>query len=199
MGCFALLAVARAANNFVPVKLPHGVQVALPRYSKNLSSTQRMTIDSRVQTSNERVGIFDYSSDLNYGANYYDDSGKTAGSMNIRYYPDSQISLAEARTAEQSDVRELDRALRESIVKASRANGLSVLAWNGTSKKVINGITVFVTKYKRSPINNNGNFKVRLVRVFDLNKSFTLTVSYREDQEYLLPPICDRIISSLRI
>jgi len=199
MGCFALLAVARAANNFVPVKLPHGVQVELPRNWKILSSNQRITIDSRVQTSNERVGIFDYSSDLNYGANYYDDSGKTAGSMNIRYYPDSQISLAEARTAEQSDVRELDRALRESIVKASRANGLSVLAWNGTSKKVINGITVFVTKYKRSPINNNGNFKVRLVRVFDLNKSFTLTVSYREDQEYLLRPICDRIISSLRI
>jgi len=36
------------------------------------------------------------------------------------------------------------------------------------------------------------------VRVFNGGKSFTMTVSYRENQEYLLRPICDRIISSLR-
>ena len=59
-------------------------------------------------------------------------------------------------------------------------------------------MTAFVTEYKRSPIKSNGNFKVRLVRVFNGGKSFTLTVSYREDKEYVLRPICDRIISSLR-
>ncbi|MRR07744.1 MAG: hypothetical protein EG828_12575 [Deltaproteobacteria bacterium] len=197
-GCVALLSVALAASNFVPIKLLHGVQVELPRNWKALSSNQRITLDAAVQSRNEPAGIFDASSDLHFGANYYDDSGKAAASMNIRYYPDSDISQAEAHAVMQSEVRELDRALRESIVKAGQVNGLSVLRWGGTRKQVINGITAFVTEYKRSSQKDSGNFKVRLVRVFDRDKSFTLTVSYREDQEYLLRPICDRVISSLR-
>lgn len=196
--CIALLPVALAANNFVPIKLPHGVQIELPRNWEALSRNQRITLDSSVQSRNERAGIFDASSDLNFGANYYDEAGKTAAIMNIRYYPDLELSQADARAAGQTDIRELDSALRESMVKAGQINGFSVLSWNGTTKQVINGATAFVTEYKRSPLKNNGNFKVRLVRVFNGGKSFTLTISYREDQEYLLRPICDRIISSIR-
>lgn len=193
-----LLTVAIAANNFVPIRLPHGVHIELPRNWEALSKNQRITLDSTVQSRNERAGIFDASSDLNFGANYYDEAGKTAAIMNVRYYPDMDVSQAEARAARAADIRELDAALRESMVKAGQINGFSVLAWSGTSKQVINGVTAFVTEYKRSPLNNNGNFKVRLVRVFNSGKSFTMTVSYRENQEYLLRPICDRIISSLR-
>ena len=196
--CIPLLPAALAANNFVPIRLPHGVQIELPRNWEALSNNQRITLDSTVQSRNERAGIFDASSDLNFGANYYDEAGKTAAIMNVRYYPDSEISQTDARAAGQPDIRELDSALRESMVKAGQINGFTVLSWNGTSKQVINGTTAFVTEYKRSPLKNNGNFKVRLVRVFNGSKSFTLTVSYREDQDYLLRPICDRIISSLR-
>jgi len=193
-----LIPVAIAANNFVPVSLPHGVQIELPRNWEALSKNQRITLDSAVQSRNEHAGIFDASSDLNFGANYYDESGKTAAIINVRYYPDLDVSQTEARMAGASDIRELDTALRESMVKAGQINGFSVLIWNGTSKQVINGVTAFVTEYKRSPLNNDGNFKVRLVRVFNGGKSFTMTVSYRENQEYLLRPICDRIISTLR-
>ncbi len=194
----ALLPVATAANNFVPIRLAHNIQIELPRNWEALSRNQRITLDSTVQSRNERAGIFDASSDLNFGANYYDEAGKTAAIMNVRYYPDLDVSQAEARAAGAADIRELNNALRESIVKAGLINGFSVLVWKGTSKQVINGITAFVTEYKRSQLNNNGNFKVRLVRVFNGKQSFTMTVSYRENQEYLLRPICDRIISSLR-
>jgi hypothetical protein len=194
----ALLPVAIAANNFVPIRLPHGVQIELPRNWVVLSKNQLITLDSTAQSRMELARIFDASSDLNFGANYYDEAGKTAAIVNVQYYPDIDVSQAEARAAGAADIRELDAALRESIVKAGQINGFSVLAWNGTSKQVINGVTAFVTEYKRSPLNNNGNFKVRVVRVFNGGKSFTMTVSYRENQEYLLRPICDRIISSLR-
>ena len=196
--CSSLLPAAFAANNFVPIRLPHGVQIELPRNWEALSNNQRITLDSTVQSRIERAGIFDATSDLNFGANYYDEAGKTAAIMNVRYFPDSEISQADARATGQTDIRELDSAARESMVKAGQLNGFTVLAWNGTSKQVINGTTAFVTEYKRSPLKNNGNSKVRLVRVFNGSKSFTLTVSYREDQDYLLRPICDRIISSLR-
>jgi len=191
-------ALAPASNNFVSVRLPHGVQIELPRNWEALSKNQRITLDSSVQSRNERAGLFDASSDLNFGANYYDEAGKTAAIMNVRYYPNLDVSQTEARASGPSDISELDSALRESMLEAGQIYGFSVLAWNGTVKQVINGVTAFVTEYKRSPLNNNGNFKVRLVRVFNGGKSFTMTVSYRENQEYLLRPICDRIISSLR-
>lgn len=193
-----ILPAAFSANNFVPIALPHGVRIELPRNWEALSKNQRITLDSAVQSRNERAGLFDASSDLNFGANAYDDAGKTVGIMNVRYYPDMQISQADARAATQADIRDLDSSLRDSIVKGSQANGFTVLAWSGTSKQSINGSIVFVTEYKRSPIKNNNNFKVRLIRMFNGSKSFTMTVSYREDQEYLLRPICDRIITSLR-
>jgi hypothetical protein len=193
------LCVANAKNNFIPIRLPQGVQIELPRNWEALSKNQRITLDSSVQSRNERAGIFDATSDLNFGANCYDEAGKTEAIMNIRYYPDLGLSQADARAAGQSDISELDRALHEEIIKAGQIYGFSVLSWNGTSKQVVNGATTFITEYKRSPLKNNGNFKVLLVRVFNDGKSFTLTISYREDQEHLLQPICDRIISSLRI
>ncbi|MCX7087790.1 MAG: hypothetical protein NTV00_07025 [Methylococcales bacterium] len=196
--CITLLPLGLAANNFIPIKLPHNVQIELPRNWKALSNNQRITLDSWVQSRNERAGIFDASSDLNFGGNYYDEAGKTAAIMNVRYYPDLGLSQDDARAAGESDIRELDSALRESMAEAGQINGFSILAWNGTSKQVINGATAFVTEYKRSPLKNNGNFKVRLVRVFNGGKSLTLTISYREDQDFLLRPICDHIISSLR-
>lgn len=183
-------------TQFVLLKLPYNVQIEIPRNWEALSNNQRITLDSAVQS--RSAGVFDVSSDLNFGANYYDDKGRTAAILNSRYYPDLDVSQEEARVAEAAEIRELDAALYESLVKAGQVSGFSILVWNGTSRREINGNTVFVTEYKRSPLNNNGNFKVRLVRVFNGSKSFTLTVSYREDQEYLLRPICDRIISSLR-
>ena len=190
---------AATAQNFVPVRLPQGVQIELPKNWEAWSKNQRITLDSSVQSRMELTGtIFDASSNFNFAANYYDDLGKTAAIMNVRYYPNLDVSQTEARTLGPSDVNELDTAIRKSIMESSQIFGFSVLTWNGTVKQVINGVTAFVTEYKRSPQNNNGNFKVRLVRVFNEEKSFTMTISYRENQEYLLRPICDRIISSLR-
>lgn len=198
--CLILVPIAQAANNFVPIKLPNGVKIELPKNWEAVSNNQRITLDSSVQSRLQGASLpFDASSDLNFAANYYDDRGKTAGIMNIRYYPNLELSQADAKSAGQADIQELDNVIRDGIVKAGPTAGYSVLVWSGTNKQVINRATCFVTEYKRSPIKNNGNFKVRLIRVFNKTKSFTLTVSYREDQEYYLRPICDRIISSMRI
>jgi len=105
MVCVALVPMALAANNFVSIKLPHGVQIDLPRNWKALSENQRITLDSAVQSRNERAQIFDASSDSSFGANYYDETGKTAAAMNVRYYPESKISQPDAHAAENSNIR----------------------------------------------------------------------------------------------
>src|SRR4051794_9377909 len=79
--------IATATGNFLPVRLPKGVTVELPKNWIALSNNQRITLDSYVQAKREMAGSADPSSDLNFAANYYDDQGKTAAIFNIRYYP----------------------------------------------------------------------------------------------------------------
>ncbi len=187
-----------AAENYVPIALPYDVGVKLPRNWVVLSGNQRVTLDSTVQSRLESVGMFDASSDLNFAANLYDETKKTQAVFNIRYYPDMELTQIDARAASAQDIKELDDELKSNIAQAGQILGYSILKWLGTSRKTLNGTVSFITEYERSPIKNNGNFRVRLVRVFNGKASFTITVSYRVNQEFLLRPICDYIIDSIK-
>lgn len=186
------------ANDYVAVKLPNGVNLELPSNWDVFRENQRLRINSVAQS---RVGIdfFDASSDLTFVAFFYDQEGKSAAKVNIRYYPDEDLSQADARAASEVEIRELDKILRAGVELGAAKNDGKILAWYGTKKNVLNGFTVFITEYKRSPTKNNSAFHVRLVRIFNKNKSFTLTVSYRENLKNILKPICVRIEASLRI
>jgi len=164
-----------------------------------LSNNQRITLDSYVQSIRELAGASDPASDLNFAANYYDDRGKTAAIFNIRYYPDQKVTQADSRTATATDIKELDDTLRTEIAVAMQQIGMRVLSWVGTKKQSINGTVAFVTEYRRAAIREGEPFRVRLVRVLSAGRSFTVTVSYREDQELFLRPICDRVIQSIRM
>jgi hypothetical protein len=188
-----------SASNFVPIKLPHKVQIEIPRNWKVFSANLRTTLDATVQALSERAGVFDASSDLKFAANYMDEGGRTAALLNVRYYPDLKLTQANARAAGQAEIHELDAGLRDTVAKDLPSIGLTMLAWNGTRKEVINGAVAFITEYKRPAMQGDGTFRVRLVRIYNAGKSFTLTVSYRDDSAFFMQPICDRIISSLRI
>lgn len=189
---------AETGGNFVIVRLPHGVTIELPRNWVALSNNLRITLDSAVQAEQEKRADFDASSDLAFAANFYDEAGRTGGIFNIRYYPELAVSQAEAQTASSSDVQELDDAIHRELETGLSTAGLMLVQWMGTTKQLVNGKTVFVTDYRRASISRGTLFRVRLVRTFNADNSFTITVSYREDIEVLLRPICDRVISSLR-
>ena len=96
------------------------------------------------------------------------------------------------------EVDNFDTGLRKNVSSGVELAGGRILAWLGTKKQPINGATFLVTDYRSTPP-KSGTFRVRLVRFLSAQKSFTIIVSYREDQEYFLKPICDRIISSIRV
>lgn len=190
--------VVGGAGNFVTVTLPKGVSIELPRNWVVLSNNQRITLDTAVESGLDLSGIQHSASEFPFAANYYDD-GKTIGILNIRYYPQLVISQAYARSVTNQDVQDLDATLKEGAPKAMKAFGMSVTSWGGTTKTEINGITAFVTEYRRASLKGSGEFRVRLVRVFAGDRSFTLTVSYLDSASILLKPITDRIIGSLRL
>jgi len=196
---FATHGVASATDNFVRVKLPKGVSIEIPKNWVVLSDNQRITLDSFVESGLDLSGIEQERSGLPFAANYYDDKGNTLGILNVRYYPQLELTQADAQAANAQDVRELDAALKENMIPSLKAFNVTVTSWVGTQKSIINGITVFITEYQRKSLNGSGEFRVRLVRVLAADKSFTLTVSYHEAASLFLKPITDRIISSLNL
>ena len=197
--CLALITVtASAGENFVRVTLPKNVGVELPRNWTALTKNQKITLDSTVQSVTERIGAFDATSDLHFAANYFEDNNKTAAIFNIRYYPDLELTQRDAAEATPNDIKELDAVIRDGIEKGGKGFGYSVIEWRGTKRQTFNGATAFVSEYTRTPIQNNGEFCSRLVRVFRGRDSYTITISYRLSQELLLRPICDKVISSIK-
>lgn len=195
----AVHSISYAGDNFVKVSLPKGVSIELPKNWVVLSGNQRITLDSAVESILDLSGIEQEGSELSFAANYYDDKGNTLGILNVRYYPQLELTQADARSASAQDLRELDADLKKNMLPAMKAFGMTVTSWTGTQKTTINGITVFLTEYRRKSLKGNGEFRVRLVRVLAADKSFTLTVSYNEAASFLLKPITNRIINSLNL
>ncbi len=198
VAAFFLLASAYASDNFVKVILPKGVSIELPKNWVVISKDQRITLDTWVESGLDLAEIEHENSDLPFAANYYK-NGKTVGIINNRYYPNIDLTQNDARQATLQDINEIDVALKEIVVKSMKAFGGTILTWEGTKKNTINGITVFVTEYRRKALKGTGAFRVRLVRVFAGDRSFTLTVSYDEEESFFLKTITDRIISSLKL
>ena len=193
MTMLAVHTMAFATDNFVKVSLPKGVSIELPKNWVVKSDNQRITLDSAVESGLDSFGIEQEGSELSFAANYYDDKGNKQGILNVRYYPLLELTQADARSVSAQEVSELDAALKESMIPPMKKFGMVITSWAGTQKITINGITVFLTEYRRSSVDGIGEFRVRLARVLDANKSFTLTVSYHESS-VLLKPITDRII-----
>lgn len=185
------------SRSYVNVKLPKGVSISLPRNWIVISENQRITLDASVTARMDNAGLVaDFSSDLVFAANYYDDDDKAAGMFNIRYYPAQTVTQVDSVTASSADLLELDAGLRQGIQVSLNESGSTLLMWLGTSKQTVNGLVTFVSEYRR--LSPNGVFRVRLVRVLNAGRSFTVTVSYREDQAFLLQPIIEYVTRSLR-
>lgn len=197
--CFVLClcaSIANASSSFITIHLKHGVSVDLPGNWHVLSDNQRKTLSDYVQS---KTGSTDADSELNFAANYYDDNGNTAAIFNIRYYPEQEVTQSDSDTTTEADIKDFDEAIRAGTTLGIQRTGGRVLSWRGTKKQHINGIVAFVTEYRRASIQGGYPFRTRLIRVLNAERSFTVTVSYREDQGFLLRKICDRIIQSIRM
>ncbi|MGE5153413.1 MAG: hypothetical protein ACM3ST_05300 [Bdellovibrio bacteriovorus] len=175
------------------------MSIELPRNWLALSNNQKFTLDTAVEAALDLTTIVSPISTLPFAANYYDDTGRVAAMMNLRYYPELDISQREAAEVSAADVQEIDAALKERVTQGVEASGSTITSWKGTEKVKISGIVAFETEYFRRSLRSSDNFRVRLVRVFAGPRSFTLTVSYLASDIWILEKITDHIIASLRM
>jgi len=186
-----------AESNFAKVNLPGGVTVELPINWYVMSNNRRITLNTWVESVLEAHKLPDAENNHPFAANYYDDSGNTAASFSIFFYPKLLFTQSEAVEAGGTAfIKELDESVRQSFTSGLEAGGGKMVEWLGTTTKSINGSVYFISENRQLTIRGDG-FRGILVRYLNAGKSFTIVVSYRENEEFFLRPICDRIISSI--
>jgi hypothetical protein len=179
------------------VRLAENVVVELPADWTVVEGGPRGKGEATVE---ERAGWrheIDAASALRFAADAYDEAGHVAARLAVRYHPWQKLSGRDVAGAGDGELQALDRAAREAVEKSAQKLGVSV-DWKGTTKRELAGSAALLTEYERSPYDGNGRFNVRMLRVFDGPRSFTVTVSYREGDAERLRPVCDRILASLR-
>lgn len=187
-----------AGSNFARVDLTRGVTVELPTNWSVMSNNKRVTLDTWRESVLEAHKLSDAENNLPFAANYYDDSGNTAASFAIRFYPKLEFAQSEAVSAGGPEfIKELDDGVRQNFMSGLEAGGGKLVAWLGTVPKSINGSVYFISE-SRQLTPRGDRFRGILVRYLNAGKSFTIIISYREDEEYFLMPICNRIINSIR-
>ena len=189
--------ISIAGSNYKTISLPKGVSIDLPINWQVISNNERITLDAYVET------LFDpLDSELPFAANYYNDNDEIDALVNIRYYPSEGVTQENVINMFTPDVlRAMDDVLyKSSTLTMKKING-KILSWNGSKKKRIKDTVALVTDYRRSSGLSKSNVRVRLVRVLNGNKSFTLTVSYVDNKKssFMLKEITNRIIESLSL
>lgn len=185
--------------SYLRVRVPHGVSVELPRNWKALSDNTRVTLDALVSAkTSEQAASVDATSDLSFAANLYDDHNKTIALANFRFYPEQTVTQDDVAEASEDDLAGFDKSLEATTRKGYVGFGGRVTEWRGTRRVRHFDRLLLISEYSRSEIDGGGAFRVRLVRALNGSKSFTFTISYAEQAERILRPICDSVISSLR-
>ncbi len=189
--------ISIAGSNYKTISLPKGVSIDLPINWQVISNNERITLDAYVET------LFDpLDSELPFAANYYNDDDEIDALVNIRYYPSEVVTQENVINMFTPDVlRAMDDVLYKSSTLAMKKISGKMLSWNGTKKKLIKDTVALVTDYRRYEGLSKSNARVRLVRVLNGNKSFTLTVSYADNKKSssMLERITNRIIESLSL
>ena len=189
------IAIAVETSTWRRITLSNGISFQLPNHWKILSKRQTAELYAKSKIHDE---IYIVSSKLPFSANEVDRSGRTVALLNVRTYPTLEISQTEVRLLAQTEIEMYDLLLKKGLLDGARLYGLQLLSWGGTKPRSFGKTLALESQYRRVSLTGKGVFRVRLVRIMDGSRSFTLTVSYLEARKIISAPIVEFIVNSLQ-
>jgi hypothetical protein len=181
---------------YVTVRLAHGVEYHVPRTWSVFSSGEVRTLDAYAAALLDARSL-EFGGELGFAANLFDEAGKTRALTNVRFYSDVDIRQDEVAAAGTDEIAALDAYFRSLLETSVAAGGYELLAWHGTERFTINGLTVLVSNYDRSD-DVEASYTVNLVRVLDEERSFTVTISHASSRAETFGPVVNHMIHSIR-
>jgi len=187
---------------YVTIHLPKGISFDVPKNWILLSNNEKVDLAAFSEAIvDEEFGPGEEFEALHFAANYYNKEGKTEALVNLRYYPDNQLSQKDVKDESYNLVMGIIDIQNENIMhKVLNKAGLKVIEWKGARKEIIGGLTAIVTEYRRTgPYGNPG--RVRLMMFNNGKDSFHMTVSYddKKHNSFMLKAITNKIINSLKV
>lgn len=196
-GCGSRAQTPHPNHRLVTVNLPKGVTVSIPSNWVRFTKPSRENLNNMVIDSLGRYGLTYTPSDLSFAANLYNSEGVVVAMFNIRYYPNQTVTQKEIINLSSIELSEYNKLLKSEIEEGAVEMKRPVPTWAGTKRIMVHEYSALLSEYRRpSPI--GGIFNVKLQRVMDADKSFTITVSYREDAGIDVKNVANDILKSLR-
>lgn len=161
-----------------------------------LSDNQRASIDALVVAAEEGR---EFGATLGFAAVLYDERGKPMALVNARLYPGNPITQADMRRVTPNQLKDHDVEIRR--VTEAQVNAMGdrrVTNWYGFKTQDINGLYVLVHEYQHSGFGDAGPTRDRVLQVWRRERSFAVTLTYRERDATMLLPIIDYMATSLR-
>jgi hypothetical protein len=186
---------------YVTVQLPKGISIDIPRNWIALSNNEKIDLSAFSEAITKGIVDLDWGFEiLHFAANYYNKQGLTEALVNLRYYPDSELSQKDVEDMSDLIIEITDMQMERDMRKMLKKAGSSILEWKGFRKERIGNLIALVTEYRRrSPLGGSG--RVRLMMFHNEESSFHMTVSYHDKKHnsFMLKAITDKIISSLSV
>jgi hypothetical protein len=184
-----------AESNFARVQVGNGVSIELPRNWSIISDNTRITVDAAVEAQGAKV----VRSNLPFAANLYNDSGRTVAILNVRFYPDNNLTQKDCRVMTEAGLAELDKVSRPSFESSLKSASITNPIFEKTVIGNISGVCVLRQSEAFDMPPDKSRFKQFRTRFWNAPNSFTVTMGYHTAAEPLVGPIVQRVIASIRV
>lgn len=197
---FALLvfpATILAESNFVPVKLPRGIQLQVPKGWWLLGKDHNRLIETSAEAAMDLSGIWlpDSQSTNLIAANSMPRT--TYAAVRVDSTTPPSVAPREVTAATSADLKELGDETRANFEKILPLQGNRLLQFIGVRKDRISGYPAIVTEYRRS--GPKGPVVVQINQIYTESQEIRINLSYRESEAALWKPVVAKIRQSVTI
>tara|TARA_Y100001954_G_scaffold95085_1_gene104010 strand:- start:62 stop:613 length:552 start_codon:yes stop_codon:yes gene_type:complete len=163
----------------VKIELSNGISFDLGYSWDVLSNNTRIILEEYVDK--VMAVPIDYNTSLPFAANLYNRDNEVIGIMNVRIYPEQEVSQNEIKNISSFEVDFFDSELKKGIENSLSQANIKLVEWKGTDLSTVNDKLFLISNYRRtSAVNKETIFSVYLFRFLDNEKSFTMTLSHNE-------------------
>lgn len=106
--------------------------------------------------------------------------------------------LGEKLKASQSELRLMDSTLKKEVVQSFEGTGAKLIRWDGVSIVLVKGKSAIKTAYLRQ-LNDNPPVYVEMYQFQNYDRSYSLTISYRQKDEVMWKDSLERTKNSFTI
>lgn len=188
-------AVADNNSNFVPVKLPRGIELQIPKGWWLLGADDNRVIQTSVEAAMDLsgIGLPDGLETNLIAANSMPRS--TYASVRVDSTIPPSVTPPEFSSITPAEFRELQTEMRQNLQKLLPLQGNQLIEFNGTRIEKISGHPAIVTEFRRT--GPKGPVFVQITQIFTPSQEIRINLSYRESEVALWKPVVGKIRQSV--